>query len=118
MSHVQVRAPGSRRTGPIDYGFGRTGLELGRRGWWLSPRLLCYNTISGVNVDKERSSPSHVLRSYRSMEPHVINSYLLVGVAILLMMAVLVTLLNLAQPPLRRLIKYYFPGEQDYEIIV
>ncbi|KAK6754792.1 hypothetical protein RB195_013652 [Necator americanus] len=64
------------------------------------------------------SSPSHVLRSYRSMEPHVINSYLLVGVAILLMMAVLVTLLNLAQPPLRRLIKYYFPGEQDYEIIV
>ncbi|KAK6754791.1 hypothetical protein RB195_013652 [Necator americanus] len=64
------------------------------------------------------TSPSHVLRSYRSMEPHVINSYLLVGVAILLMMAVLVTLLNLAQPPLRRLIKYYFPGEQDYEIIV
>ncbi|KAK5984245.1 hypothetical protein GCK32_014640 [Trichostrongylus colubriformis] len=52
-----------------------------------------------------------------SMEPHIINSYLLLTVGILLLMVVLVTVLNLVQPPIRRLFKWYFPGEQDYEIM-
>ncbi|KAE9417868.1 hypothetical protein Angca_001190 [Angiostrongylus cantonensis] len=52
------------------------------------------------------------------MEPHVFNSFLLATVAALLLMAALVTVLNLVQPPIRRLLKWYFLGEQEYEIIV
>ncbi|WKY09267.1 hypothetical protein Q1695_001992 [Nippostrongylus brasiliensis] len=61
--------------------------------------------------------PTNRSRARIGMEPHLMNFYLMLSVAVLVCLAVLVTALNLVQPPLRRFIKWYFPGEQDYEIM-
>uniref|UniRef100_A0A1I7XKR5 Potassium-transporting ATPase subunit KdpA n=1 Tax=Heterorhabditis bacteriophora TaxID=37862 RepID=A0A1I7XKR5_HETBA len=51
------------------------------------------------------------------MEPHHVNSYLLILVAVLVGMALFAALMLLIQLPLERLKKRYFPGEQEYELI-
>ncbi|CAJ0591766.1 unnamed protein product [Cylicocyclus nassatus] len=109
----------------IDYGGRRLrlagSLTVTRILITLSDLLDCHS-VSTVGTHKAHSrdlAAAYALRLWYTarMEPHLMNSYLLFSVAILLMMVVFVTLLNLSQPPLRRLYKHYFPGEQDYEFL-
>lgn len=52
------------------------------------------------------------------MEPHKFNTFLLVILLMCLLGAAVAILSLLVQPPLKKLKQRYFPGEQEYELIV